>query len=152
VNFDINAVGHTQQIGWTARDADVAFLALDRNRNGRIDDGTELFGNATPLRRGGRASNGFIGLAQYDLNGDGVIDSADPIWNDLLLWIDANHNGITDPGELRHITASAITGIDLDYHWTGRRDQSGNHFGFEGSLHEGKAVRPFYDVFFVTAH
>lgn len=151
VSFDINSTGHALQIGWTARDADVAFLALDRNANGTIDDGAELFGNATPLRTGGRASNGFTALAQYDLNGDGVIDASDPIWNDLLLWIDANHNGRCDPGELQHITASSITGIDIDHHWTGRRDQYGNHFGFEGHLHEGKAVRSFYDVFFVTA-
>ncbi len=152
VSFDMNAVGHPQQIGWTAPEADVAFLALDLNGNGRIDDGTELFGNATALRGGGRASNGFTALAQYDLNGDGVIDASDPIWTDLLLWINANHNGRCDPGELQHITLSSITAIDIDHHWSGRRDQYGNHFGFEGRLHEGKAVRSFYDVFFVMAH
>jgi len=151
VAFDINAIGHPQTVGWTARAADAAFLALDRNGNGRIDDGTELFGNVTPLPGGGRAANGFDGLAQYDANGDGVIDDADPIWNDLLLWVDENHNGISEPGELRHITDSTITAIELDHHWTGRRDQYGNHFGFEGRLHEGKQVRTFYDVFFVTA-
>lgn len=151
VAFDINAIGHPQTIGWTARAADVAFLALDRNGNGVIDDGTELFGNVTPLPGGGRAANGFDGLAQYDTNGDGVIDASDPVWNDLLLWVDENHDGISEPGELRHITDSTITAIELDHHWTGRRDQSGNHFGFEGHLHEGRQVRTFYDVFFVTA-
>jgi hypothetical protein len=151
VTFDIRAVGHPLSIAWTARNADVAFLALDRNGNGRIDDGSELFGNATPLSQGGLAPNGFVALAQYDLNGDGVIDASDPVWSDLLLWVDANHNGISEPGELRHIADSSITAIEIQHHWTGRRDQSGNWFGYEGHLHEGKSVRSFYDVFFMKA-
>jgi hypothetical protein len=151
LTLDIHASGHPLTIGWTARNADVAFLALDRNGNGRIDDGSELFGNATPLSQGGLAPNGFVALAQYDLNGDGVIDASDPVWSDLLLWVDANHNGVCEPGELRHIADSSITAIEIRHHWTGRCDQSGNWFGYEGHLHEGKSVRPFYDVFFVTA-
>jgi hypothetical protein len=151
VTFDINASGHAIRIGWTARDADVAFLAFDRNGNGKIDDGSELFGNATPLSQGGRAPNGFVGLAQYDVNGDGVVDASDPVWNELLLWVDANHNGVSEPSELRHITDSSITALEIQHHWTGRRDQSGNRFGYEGQLREGRRARSFYDVFFVTA-
>ena len=119
VSFDINATGHAQTIGWTARYADVAFLALDRNRNGRVDDGSELFGNATLLGQGVRARNGFEALAQYDLNGDGVIDVSDPVWDRLLLWVDANHNGQSEPHELRRMTASPITAITLQHHWAG---------------------------------
>jgi hypothetical protein len=151
VSFDIRANGHPLTIGWTARDVDVAFLALDRNGNGRVDDGSELFGNATPLDHGGRATNGFAALAQYDANGDGVVDAADPVWSRLLLWVDSNHNGVSEPGELRTIADSPITAVEFQYHWTGRRDQSGNRFGYEGHLHEGKRVQSFYDVFFVTA-
>jgi hypothetical protein len=151
VAFDINAVGHRQLISWTARDSDVAFLAVDRNRNGLIDDGTELFGNATPQDRGGRAANGFAALAPYDANGDGVIDASDPIWNELLLWTDTNHNGVSEPNELRHITESSIIAIELEYHWTGKRDQYGNRFEYEGHVHEGGQSKPFYDVFFVKA-
>jgi hypothetical protein len=151
VSFDIRADGHPLTIGWTARGEDVAFLVLDRNGNGRIDDGSELFGNATPLNQGGRAPNGFVALAQYDANGDGLADAADPVWSQLLLWVDSNHNGVSEPGELRAIAGSPITAVEFQYHWTGRRDQSGNWFGYEGHLHEGKRVRSFYDVFFVTA-
>jgi hypothetical protein len=151
VAFDINATGKAKTISWTARGSDEAFLALDRNANGRIDDGSELFGNATLLTQGGRAQNGFDALAQYDTNGDGVIDAADAIWSALFLWVDANHNGVSEPSELRPISGSTITAIETGYHWTGRRDQFGNRFGFEGQLHEGKRSKPFYDVFFVTA-
>jgi hypothetical protein len=150
VSFDVTA-DHGVRLCWTARDADIAFLALDRDANGQIDNGSELFGNGTPLRQGGPARNGFEVLAEYDANGDGVVDAGDPVWNDLLLWIDVNHDGVSEPNELRHITASSITAIELQRHWTGRRDQSGNWFGYEGHLHEGKRVRSFYDVFFVTA-
>jgi hypothetical protein len=152
VVFDINAIGQARTTGWTARSSDAAFLALDRNGNGRIDDSSELLGNATPLVGGGRAHNGFEALAQYDLNGDGVIDSSDAIWNNLLLWVDANHNGVTDAGELRSIRASSITAIETRHHWTGRHDQFGNRFGFEGQLHEGNRTKSFYDIFFITAN
>jgi hypothetical protein len=151
VVFDINATAQAKTIGWTARGSDEAFLAFDRNGNGQIDDGSELFGNATLLTQGGRAQNGFEALAQYDTNGDGVINASDPIWSALLLWVDANHNGVSDPSELRRISGSTITAIETGYHWSGRRDQFGNRFGFEGQLHEGKRSKAFYDVFFVTA-
>jgi hypothetical protein len=151
VSFDINAVGHRATVGWTARNEEIAFLSFDRNGNGHIDDGSELFGNATPLLQGGRAVNGFEGLAQYDVNGDGVLDAGDTVWDELLLWVDRNHNGVSEPAELTHIGDSSITSIELQHHWTGRRDQSGNWFGYEGHLHEGKRVRSFYDIFFVAA-
>jgi hypothetical protein len=150
VSFDINAVGRKKTIGWTARGSEVGFLALDRNGNGLIDDGSELFGNGTSLRSGEKAENGFAALAQYDANGDGVIDASDPVWGRLLLWIDSNHNGISEPGELRHITDTSITAIELDYHAIARRDQFGNHFSYECRLREGRNSRSFYDVSFVT--
>jgi hypothetical protein len=149
VSFDISASGQPRATGWTARDSDIAFLALDRNGNGQIDDGSELFGNATPLNHGGRAPNGFEGLAQYDANADGIIDVSDPVWSSLLLWVDANHNGISEPSELSRLADSPITAIETQHHWTGRRDQSGNRFGYEGHLHEGHRTQTLYDVFFI---
>lgn len=71
VLFDIDGDGQLNRIGWTSREGDDAFLALDRNGNGFIDDGTELFGNATRLRSGLAAANGFDALAEFDENGDG---------------------------------------------------------------------------------
>src|SRR6185436_8116447 len=92
VVFDIEASGTPVRIGWTAAHTDEAFLCLDRNGNGTIDDGSELFGNATPMPGGKPASNGFVALAQYDGNHDAVLDEDDPIWPQLLLWRDLNHD------------------------------------------------------------
>jgi len=155
VFFDIFGAGPragARHVGWTAPASNTAFLALDRNGNGIVDSGGELFGNGMLLRNGQHAANGFDALAQYDNNGDGVIDDADPIWQYLLLWIDWNHDGVSQPGELQPIAVSSITGIELDHHWTNRRDRSGNYLGYEGHLHQGHKVVPFYDVFFVIGN
>lgn len=154
VLFDIAATGNPIRIGWTAPGADEAFLCLDRNHNGMIDSGAELFGNATPLKNGLRAGNGFIALAEYDDNGDGVIDARDPIWSHFLLWRDLNHDGASQPDELQPIVGSGVTAIGLDYRWTGRRDAFGNLFKYRSTVwmtnHGGKdTARPVYDIFFV---
>lgn len=153
VSFDIAATGRPVTIGWTAAGADEAFLSLDRNQNGRIDNGAELFGTATPLKNGTRAPNGFAALAELDDNHDGLIDHQDAIWSQLLLWRDRNHDGISQPDELAPVAGSGLTAITLDYHWTGRRDASGNLFRYEsqamiqaGSHHA--TMRPIYDIFF----
>src|SRR5215470_4709611 len=88
VSFDINGDGRQDQIGWTAEDSRIAFLWLDRDGNGKPDSGLELFGNATRLADGSRAANGFEALTEFDANNDGLIDSRDPIWSRLMLWID----------------------------------------------------------------
>jgi hypothetical protein len=148
VLFDINNTGHLDTVGWTAADSEIAFLAIDRNGNGRIDDGGELFGNGTLLTSGSRAPNGFEALAEFDANGDGVIDQKDPVWSRLLLWTDRSHDGVSQAGELQPIATSPVTSIDLDHHWTGRRDPSGNAFCFESHLKQGHRTQAFYDVFF----
>jgi len=151
VAFDINAQGKPRTMGWTKRgDLTTAFLALDRNGNHRIDDGTELFGNATPTAYVSPPANGFQALRLYDENADGVIDSTDSIWPSLLLWVDANHNGVSEPDELSTISRSGITAIGVLYQRVGRHDQSGNTFVFQGKSYLGNQVRTIYDVFFVV--
>ncbi|MCK7494043.1 MAG: hypothetical protein MZW92_24470 [Comamonadaceae bacterium] len=73
---------------------------MDRNGNGAIDNGTELFGDATDLDAGGKAADGFAALAQEDTNGDGKVSSLDARWNNLRVWRDLNQNGISEAGEL----------------------------------------------------
>lgn len=103
VTFDISGTGHPIRLGWTAPGANNAFLALP-GADGIVQNGKQLFGNATPQPPSDNP-NGFAALAVYDLpanggNGDGVIDSRDAIFPHLRLWIDANHDGICQPGEL----------------------------------------------------
>ncbi|HEX6095584.1 MAG TPA: hypothetical protein VF432_04595 [Thermoanaerobaculia bacterium] len=147
VVFDITADGTPERITWTARGSGLAFLARDGNGNGTIDDGKELFGDRTVLSNGARAGNGFEALREYDTNGNGLIEPADSLWHMLLLWVDDDHDGHSDPGELRTVASSAITALDTKYHWIGRRDRHGNLFQYKGAAHLGPVRRPIYDVY-----
>lgn len=150
VEFDIDADGRMNRITWTARNSTVAFVAADRNHNSKIDNGAELFGNWTVLRSGVRAGNGFEALKELDSNGDGIVNRFDPRWNDLLLWRDANHDGVSQPGELQRVAGSGIVGIATEYHWAGRRDASGNLLAYQGWTYLESGARPAYDVYFRT--
>jgi hypothetical protein len=118
VSFDVNADGFADTVQWVRRGGDEAFLALDRNRNGVVDDGSELFGVGTPLLEGGSAPNGFVGLAQYDQpllggNDDGVISRADAIWPELSLWLDSNADGVATPNEMRRPESFGLTSFGV---------------------------------------
>jgi hypothetical protein len=91
------------------------WLALDRDGNGRIDDGSELFGSATLLPRGGRAANGFIALRELDDNGDGQITALDAGFARLLLWSDRDGDRVSTNGELAPASSSKLISIELGY-------------------------------------
>lgn len=155
VLFDIDADGAVEQVGWTVAGEPLGFLALDRNHNSVIDSGRELFGNYTPLEGDQTAAQGFEALAHWDSpaaggNGDGWISSEDAVWADLWIWIDGNHDGFTQPGELVHPTIFSISGISLDYRTEGRRDQHGNFYRLTSEFQIGPARRQCYDVFLTT--
>jgi hypothetical protein len=136
VVFDLGAQGSLNQVAWTPPDSDVAFLAMDRNSNGQIDDGSELFGNATPLNSGQRASNGFEALVDLDGGAelsDGQIDSSDAIYNRLRLWLDRNHNGLSERDELLSLKAGRVLVVYTDYRESRRVDQHGNAYRFIGT-------------------
>ncbi len=151
VSFDMDVDGVLDRVSWTARGAQLAFLGFDRNGNGAIDDGSELFGNHTLLPTGGVAGNGFAALAALDANGDGMIDASDPIWPNLLLWIDLNHDGASQLNELSRLNTSGITALSCVYHWTGRRDQYGNVFRFQALYYRDRVAHPYYDIYFLRA-
>jgi hypothetical protein len=157
VLFDFFGNGKPLKLSWTAAGAPNAWLALDLNGNGTIDNGTELLGNAMPLPSGGLAANGWRALAIYDQpkyggNGDGVIDTKDAIYPKLLLWVDKNHDGISQPDELLTLPQAGIASIDLKYHKASFKDSYGNYFRYRAKVTDAKGDnvgRWAYDVFLV---
>ena len=76
--------------------------------------GRELFGDNTLLPNGSLAANGFAAIAQYDLDGNGKIDSADAAYSQLRVWQDSNQDGISQAGEL-HTLAAEARRVDVDH-------------------------------------
>lgn len=154
VLFDLDGDGEREQTAWTLATGDDAFLALDRNLNGEIDGGTELFGDRT-LQLPSDDPNGFRALEVFDdvLNGgndDGRIDFQDAIYSSLLLWTDADHDGRSSAGELQGLDG-LVAAIDLDYRRDYFRDENGHEFRYWAALERpdgssGAAVA--WNVFF----
>lgn len=161
VYFDMNGDGVKEKVSWTAMGSDDAWLALDRNGNGIIDNGTELFGNFTPQPPppDGIEKNGFNALARFDLveyggNGDGAMTEGDPIFPRLLLWQDINHNGISESTEIRKLKDSNIDLIDLKYKVSRYVDEFGNEFRYRTKVKAKgeKTGKWMFDVFLVAQH
>jgi hypothetical protein len=130
VQFDLTGTGHQRQWGWVG--GGDGLLAMDRNGDGVINDGRELFGAATVLADGQRAGHGFAALAAEDTNQDGVVTAADARFNDMKVWVDGNHDGQTDAGELKGLVELGITGLNVAHAASDRIDH-GNALGLVSS-------------------
>jgi Putative metal-binding motif len=159
VNFDLNSDGTKERLSWTVAQTDDAWLALDRNGDGVINNGTELFGNFTPQSNppAGVGKNGFNALVEYDSvakggNADGLITERDAVFAKLLLWQDKNHNGVSETSELRSLKQLGLTVIECDYKDSKKRDQFGNLFRYRAKVRDTRNTqvgRWAWDVFLV---
>ncbi|WP_233341837.1 M23 family metallopeptidase, partial [Xylella fastidiosa] len=109
--FDHDADGVKTGTGWLKPDD--GWLVLDRNGNGTIDSGRELFGTDTVKRNGQLATDGFDALRDVDSHQDGKIDAADRVFANLRIWRDLNQDGISQANELSTLDANHIVSIGV---------------------------------------
>ncbi|MBM4329485.1 MAG: hypothetical protein FJ118_20260 [Deltaproteobacteria bacterium] len=122
--FDHDMDGFAEQTGWVTPDD--GLLVMDRNGDGVINDGTELFGSHTLARDGSTAANGFQVLPDLDSNHDGKIDATDSAFSQLRVWQDSDGDGYSRPDELFNLDQLGITAINLDSAITNSTDAQGN--------------------------
>ncbi|MDF5862180.1 hypothetical protein P4113_01085 [Pseudomonas aeruginosa] len=134
ITFDFDGDGLKTGTGWVAKDD--GFLVWDRNGNGTIDNGGELFGVDFVKSNGQKASDGFDALRDLDSNRDGIFDVKDEQFGELKIWQDLNQDGIAEANELKSLDGHNITAINLDIEKS-TEDNNGNLISAIGSYSRG---------------
>ena len=116
VYFDHESDGFAELSAWVGKDDGV--LVYDKNGNGRIDDGNEIFGDNYVKTEGSIAESGFDALADFDSNGDGKIDSTDTQYGDIKI--------LKGDGTLLTLTEAGISSIELESSRANKTDTNGN--------------------------
>lgn len=160
VSFDLNADGTPERTAWTKAGEDEAFLCMDRNGNGVIDDGRELFGSATPLISGGTDESGYSAINEMDWpvaggNSDGTIDANDPMFERLCVWVDANRDGVSQHREIRSLEQAGVVGFKGGYKTMHKKDDFGNLFRYTSRVYmrspSGSVISwPSFDIIFAV--
>ena len=134
ITFDFDGDGLKTGTGWVK--GDDGFLVLDRNGNGTIDTGRELFGVDTVKSNGQKASDGFDALRDLDGNADGVFNAQDAQFANVRVWQDANQDGVAQASELKTLAEHNITAINLGSTQTSQ-NSNGNLISATGSFVRG---------------
>lgn len=141
VRFDIDGDGTLDQVSWPKERSGVAFLALDQDGDGRITGARELIGEHT-VPDAGNAPNALLRLAEEGGAGRTVrLDREHPLFLRLLLWMDGNHDGISEPAELRP-AREVFTAMDLGFSGYHRVDEHGNQARYRGGAYVRTAPGP----------
>ncbi len=123
--FDITADGKLDSTAWVR--GNTAMLVYDKNGNGVIDNGSELFGDQNG------AAHGFAELAKYDSNNDSKINFLDPVFKALKLYRDLNGDGKIEKKELQTLPELGIKALNLDF-MRASADINGNSLVLNGSF------------------
>ncbi|HEU4458064.1 MAG TPA: hypothetical protein VFR90_02970 [Methylibium sp.] len=138
VFFDLTGDGAKERTGWIS--GDDAFVVVDIDGNGQIDDASEMFG-------GDLRGEGYSELALMDDNADGLLNAQDASFARLQLWQDPNANGVVDAGELNSLNDSGVTELALQYQTTSVYN-NGNLIGEESSATVFGNERLMADIYF----
>ncbi|NQY78721.1 MAG: hypothetical protein HRT47_00225 [Candidatus Caenarcaniphilales bacterium] len=141
-HFDLTGDGLADKTAWTKEQDsfDDAFLVWDRNGDGEVNSGKELFGD-----QHGEA-DGFDELAKLDSNNDGVINAddrfdmngdgeLDVVMDELKLWADMDADGKVGEGEMKSLAELGLTSIDVTH--TGEEGDVTDEFGNDLSMTGG---------------
>ena len=129
--FDHDGDGIRTASGWVA--SDDGLLVVDRNGDGIINDGKELFGDSYVLKDGTHAVHGYAALAEYDSNSDGMVDAKDAELDKLRVWRDLNQDGVSQKEELFTLEEVGVQSLNVAYQDSNRNLGDGNRLAQEGS-------------------